>query len=194
MPWPTPSGTDGSRSLLSMRCRCIGAWTSARPSPQQPTNVRCRITASTWWSPATTSLILTSSTWRAPRWPESPHGARAGAGGRDRAVPAWPHRPHGRCRVAGRPYVPSFQQRVAALGPVALHSELSALDPVAAGRMEPTNMLPGGASPGGHARQRPPVQFLRPRAGPVPADRVRAGGSAVVQGGADCPDCRSVCT
>ncbi len=36
-----------SRSCRSTRCRCTGAWTSARPSRRRPSGPRCRITSST---------------------------------------------------------------------------------------------------------------------------------------------------
>ena len=53
----------------------------------------------------------------------------------------------------------------------ALHRRLAELDPVAAGRMEPTQPPSGGAGPRGHARERAAVLELRPRPRRPPATR-----------------------
>ena len=73
--WPGAGAT--SRSSPSTRCRCTGAWTSARPSPRRPSRPRCPTTCSTWSIPTTTTPCRAS---RPTAWPCSPT-SRRGAGG-----------------------------------------------------------------------------------------------------------------
>ncbi len=72
-----------------------------------------------------------------------------------------------------------LEQRVVAEGSEILHSELSALDPLAASRMEPSNTRQDRPCPRGHPWQWPSVQLIRWGAEPLPAGAVHPGRPAM---------------
>ena len=134
--WTSPGGTPPGSSCRWTRCRCTAAWTSAPPSPPPRSRPRCRTTCSTCSTRGRTAPSPGSSSRRGRRSrTSSSRGHRALlVGGTALYVQA----------IVDDLDIPGQYPEVRAVlesdaDTVALHARLAELDPVAAGRMEPTN-------------------------------------------------------
>ena len=161
-----PAPSPASRSSRSTRCRCTGAWTSARPSRRRPSGPRCRTTCSTWstrartsrsreFQPRPTTRARPTSTARRPR-----ALLVGGTGLYLRAVDRRPRAARARGRTIAR------RARGRARHGARCTPASRELDPVAAARMEPTNRRRVVRALEVRARQRAAVQLVRPGARP----------------------------
>ena len=132
--------SGASRSSPSTRCRCTAGWTSARPSRRPPSGRWSPTTASTSSTRPTTSPSPTSPTRPPARWPRSPAAVAAPCSSAAPGCTCGRSPIRWRSPAGGRRCAPSWRPASSAEGSAALHAELTALDPLAAARIEPSNV------------------------------------------------------